>query len=100
MQDRTSTRDIPALAPSSAGRPGRANDDCLTPMSNTRARRPRSYKAAFGAPKRKRVGERAGKTAHARNDTNGLLALADEYEPMDFRSPNRIDGSPVLIHLM
>jgi PhnB protein len=58
------------------------------------------YKSAFGATERMRMGGPEGKIGHAEIEVEGgLIMLADEYEPMSFRSPKTIGGSPVMIHL-
>ena len=58
------------------------------------------YKGAFGATERMRMGGPEGKIGHAEIEIEGgLIMLADEYEPMSFRSPKTIGGSPVMIHL-
>ena len=58
------------------------------------------YKKAFGATERMRMGGPEGKIGHAEIEIEGaLIMLADEYAPMDFRSPKTIGGSPVMIHM-
>ena len=58
------------------------------------------YKQAFGAVERMRMPAPGGKIGHAELEiAGGLIMLADEYEPMSFRSPKTIGGSPVMIHL-
>ena len=58
------------------------------------------YKKAFGATERMRMPGPDGKIGHAEIDIEGaLIMLADEYEPMSFRSPRTIGGSPVMIHM-
>ena len=58
------------------------------------------YKKAFGATERMRMGGPEGKIGHAEIEIEGgLIMLADEYPPMNFRSPKTIGGSPVMIHI-
>ena len=58
------------------------------------------YKKAFGATERMRMPGSEGKIGHAEIDIEGaLIMLADEYPPMNFRSPKTIGGSPVMIHM-
>ena len=58
------------------------------------------YKKAFGATERMRMPGPEGKVGHAEIDIEGaLVMLADEYPPMNFRSPKTIGGSPVMIHM-
>ena len=58
------------------------------------------YKKAFGATERMRMGGPEGKIGHAEVEIEGgLIMLADEYAPMNFRSPKTIGGSPVMIHM-
>ncbi len=58
------------------------------------------YKKAFGATERMRMPGPEGKIGHAEIDIQGaLIMLADEYSPMNFRSPKTIGGSPVLIDM-
>jgi len=58
------------------------------------------YKKAFGANERMRMGGAEGKIGHAEIEIEGgLIMLADEYAPMNFRSPKTIGGSPVMIHI-
>jgi PhnB protein len=58
------------------------------------------YKKAFSATERMRVSGPEGKIGHAEIEIEGgLVMLADEYEPMNFRSPKTFGGSPVMIHL-
>ena len=58
------------------------------------------YKKAFGATERMRMPGPDGKIGHAEIEIEGgLIMLADEYGPMDFYSPKKIGGSPVMIHM-
>ena len=58
------------------------------------------YKKAFGATERMRMPGPEGGIGHAEIAIEGgLIMLADEYPPMNFRSPKTIGGSPVMIHM-
>jgi PhnB protein len=58
------------------------------------------YKRAFGATERMRMPGPEGKIGHAEIEIEGaLIMMADEYPPMNFRSPKTIGGSPVMIHM-
>jgi PhnB protein len=58
------------------------------------------YKKAFGATERMRMPGPEGGIGHAEIEIEGaLVMLADEYPPIDFRSPKTIGGSPVMIHM-
>ena len=58
------------------------------------------YKKAFGATERMRMPGPDGKVGHAEIEIEGgLIMLADEYGPMDFHSPKKVGGSPVMIHI-
>jgi PhnB protein len=58
------------------------------------------YKKAFGATERLRMPGPDGKIGHAEIEIEGaLIMMADEYPPMNFRSPKAIGGSPVMMHM-
>lgn len=58
------------------------------------------YRQVFGATERMRIDAPGGKIGHAELSIgSALIMLADEYPEMDFRSPNSLGGSPVVIHL-
>jgi PhnB protein len=58
------------------------------------------YRKAFGATERLRIDAPEGKVGHAELTIgNALIMLADEFPDMDFRSPESLGGSPVVIHL-
>jgi PhnB protein len=58
------------------------------------------YKKAFGATERLRMPGPDGKIGHAEIEIEGaLIMMADEYPPMNFRSPRAIGGSPVMMHM-
>ncbi len=58
------------------------------------------YTQAFGAREVMRIGAPEGKIGHAEIAIgDSRIMLADEYPEMNFRSPRRIGGSPVHIHL-
>ncbi|HZP87741.1 MAG TPA: VOC family protein, partial [Burkholderiales bacterium] len=58
------------------------------------------YREVFGATERLRIDGADGKVGHAELSLGrALLMLADEHPEMDFRSPESIGGSPVVIHL-
>ena len=59
------------------------------------------YKAAFGAKELFRTPGPGGKgIGHAELQIgDSRLMLADEYPDLDFRGPNALGGSPVLLHL-
>jgi PhnB protein len=56
------------------------------------------YKKAFGAEEVMRMPMPDGKVAHAELKIgDGHVMLADEFPQMDFRSPQAVGGSPVMI---
>lgn len=58
------------------------------------------YRKAFGATERMRIDAPDGKVGHAElTIRDALIMLADEYPEMDFRSPESLGGSSVVIHL-
>lgn len=58
------------------------------------------YEQVFGAVERLRIDAPGGKIGHAELSIGiGLLMLADEYPEIEFRSPESLGGSPVVIHL-
>ena len=58
------------------------------------------YKKAFAATERMRMDAPGGKIGHAEIDIEGgVIMLSDAYPDMDFRSPQTLGGSPVLIHI-
>jgi PhnB protein len=58
------------------------------------------YKKAFGATEELRLMQPDGRVGHAEINIGGArIMLADEFPEIDFRSPESLGGSPVLIHL-
>jgi PhnB protein len=58
------------------------------------------YKKAFGAKEIMRMPGPEGKIGHAEIEIgDSRIMLADEFPPMNFRSPRSIGGTPVNIHL-
>ncbi len=58
------------------------------------------YKKAFGASEEQRIVQPDGRVGHAEIRIGGaLLMLADEFPEIDFRSPQSLGGSAVMIHL-
>lgn len=58
------------------------------------------YSKAFGATERMRIAAPGGKVGHAELQIgSGMIMLADEHPDMDFRSPESLGGSPVVIHI-
>lgn len=58
------------------------------------------YIKAFGARERMRMPGPGGKIMHAEIEiAGGMVMLADEFPEMDFRSPQALGGSPVIVHL-
>ncbi len=58
------------------------------------------YKGAFGAIETLRVAAAGDKIGHAEIKIGeAIIMLADEFPEMDFRSPQSLGGSPVIIHL-
>jgi PhnB protein len=59
------------------------------------------YKAAFGATEYMRLAAPTGKLIHASIAINGSsVMLVDEHEDQGLRSPQKLGGTPVTIHLM
>lgn len=58
------------------------------------------YKAAFGAKETMRIGAPGGRIGHAEvRFGDASLMLADEFPDMEFRGPQTLGGSPVMLHL-
>lgn len=58
------------------------------------------YKDAFGAVELSRMMMADGRVGHAEISIDGaLIMLADEFPEIDFRSPQTLGGSPVMIHV-
>ena len=58
------------------------------------------YKKAFGANEISRMADPTGKIMHAEIKIgDGHIMLADEFPEMNFRSPQTIGGSPVILHI-
>lgn len=58
------------------------------------------YKKAFGATELMRMADPAGRIGHAELMVgDSRIMLADEFPEINFRSPQTLGGSPVLIHL-
>lgn len=58
------------------------------------------YKKAFGATEVMRMAQPDGRIGHAELQIgDSRVMLADEFPEMDFRSPQSIGGTPVMLHL-
>jgi PhnB protein len=58
------------------------------------------YKEAFGAVELSRMMMTDGRVGHAEISIEGaIVMLADEFPEIDFRSPQTLGGTPVMIHL-
>jgi PhnB protein len=59
------------------------------------------YQKAFGATEKYRLVEPgSGRVGHAELDFGGhIMMLADEYPELNFRGPDKLGGTPVIIHL-
>ena len=58
------------------------------------------YKVAFGATETMRIGAPGGKVGHAEvRIGDAALMLADEFPEMEFRGPQTLGGSPVMLRL-
>lgn len=58
------------------------------------------YARAFGARELFRLTEPGGRVGHAEIDLDGhVLMLSEEYPELGVRSPERLDATPVTLHL-
>jgi PhnB protein len=58
------------------------------------------YKKAFGAKERMRLPDANGKVMHAEIDIGGgLIMLCDEFPEWGMLSPQKIGGSPIVLHV-
>lgn len=58
------------------------------------------YARAFGARELFRLTEPSGRVGHAEIDLDGhVLMLSEEYPELGVRSPERLDATPVTLHL-
>lgn len=58
------------------------------------------YTSVFGAREKFRLVEPSGRLGHAELDFGGTtLMIADEFPEYGFRSPEKLGGTPVTIHL-
>jgi len=58
------------------------------------------YCKVLGAKERMRMAAPGGKVGHAELEVgDGLIMLSDEFPEMDVRSPKRIGGTPVTVHV-
>jgi PhnB protein len=83
-------------------RPIPANQRGITPYLCVKdaARAIEFYKTAFGAQETMRIGAPGDKVGHAElRFGDATLMLADEFPEMDFRGPQSLGGSPVMLHV-
>jgi len=58
------------------------------------------YQKAFGATEKYRLVEPGGRIGHAELDFGGTtVMLADEFPELNFRGPDKLGGTPIVLHL-
>ena len=58
------------------------------------------YQRAFGATEKYRLVEPGGRIGHAELDFGGTtVMLADEFPELNFRGPDKLGGTPIVLHL-